>query len=132
MRQQVDSLGDRLGLRPQLASVAQQVVVRIDEQQTRPIRNIITQRQDLLSSFACMRPEPVPQFLRATAEEPLPNPQFRYRDVRAVVVTTMLLVGSSVLAVHPAPDPKSQTEDIIAVSARSGADDAAVSPSRAN
>jgi hypothetical protein len=51
--------------------------------------------------------------------------------VRAVVAT-MLLMGSSVLAVRVAPNPKSQTKDIVAVSARSGADDAAVSPSRAN
>ena len=48
MRQQFDGLGDRLGLRPQLAPVAQQVIVRIDEQQSGPLRGIITQCQDPL------------------------------------------------------------------------------------
>src|SRR5215471_1082712 len=131
MRQQVDSLGDCLGLRPQLASVAQQVVVRIDEQQTRPIRNIITQRQDLLPSL-CLRPQPVPEFLRAAAEEHLCWSEVLGIDKRAVVVAMVLLIGSSVLAARAAPNAKSQTEGIVVVSAWSGADDAAVPRSPAN
>ena len=38
---QVDGLGDRLGFGPQLAAIAQQVVIGIDEQQSGPIRGII-------------------------------------------------------------------------------------------
>jgi hypothetical protein len=47
MRQQVDGLGDCLGFGPELASVTQQVVVRIDEQQPGPIRGIITFPEDV-------------------------------------------------------------------------------------
>src|SRR5262250_1424892 len=47
MRQQVDSLGNRPGFGPQLASLAQQVVVWIDDQQAGVIRVIIIKRQRL-------------------------------------------------------------------------------------
>src|SRR5215510_12966390 len=47
MRQQVDGLGNRPGFGPQLASLAQQVVVWIDNQQAGVIRGIIIQRQRL-------------------------------------------------------------------------------------
>ena len=50
MRQQVHGLGDRLGFGPELASIAQQVVIGIDEQQSGPTRIIIVQRQVSLPS----------------------------------------------------------------------------------
>src|SRR5262245_48624212 len=49
MRQQVDGLGNRPGYGPQLASLAQQVVVWIDDQQAGVIRGVIIQRQRVTS-----------------------------------------------------------------------------------
>src|SRR5262245_50149958 len=54
MRQQVDGLGNRPGFGPQLASLAQQVVVWIDDQQAGVIRGIIIQRQRLPSYEPCL------------------------------------------------------------------------------
>jgi hypothetical protein len=41
MRQQIHGFGDLLDLGPQLASIAEQVIIGIDEQQSGPIRGII-------------------------------------------------------------------------------------------
>ena len=45
MRQQVNRLGDRSDLRPEFAPIAQEIVIRIDEQQAGPVRGIVVKRQ---------------------------------------------------------------------------------------
>jgi len=45
MRQQVNRLSDRFDVRPEFAPIAQEIVIRIDEQQAGPVRGIVVERQ---------------------------------------------------------------------------------------
>src|SRR6516225_9987729 len=45
MRQQFHRLGNCLEVRPEFAPVAQEIVIRIDEQQAGPVRGIVVKRQ---------------------------------------------------------------------------------------